>query len=1049
MLVSGMLLFFAAFPPGGFGQSVPLNRSHPLYPAGQMEFPLQPAPPSIDIVAVMVEFRQDDNRFTSGDGTFGPGSLPWLEDNPITIDPLPHDRAYFESHLEFARNYFNTVSGGQFGIDFQVLPDVYSLDQPMEFYSPTGETFTNEKLALLARDTWQKVEEAGGFDASGLDPGQTAFIIFHAGVGRDIELVGTTLDITPQDIPSLFLSKESLGQLLDNPSFDGFPVNNGSFTIGNSLILPRTLSRRGEDVTGREFVLQLSINGLLAASIGSYLGLPDLFNTETGASAIGRFGLMDGESFFSYRGLFPPEPSAWEKVALGWQTPSPVTLDETAVSLPAASLHQAGSIARYSVSLGEYFLVENRHRDPDGNGAVLTIRRSDGTAVQQSFSNSDEAFINQTQGFEDLLEAGVVVDVDNFDWSLPGGLDPGEDEEAGTPDDRPLNGGILIWHIDEAVIEREIENHAVNANAGRRGVDLEEADGAQDIGRAASDNLREESRGTAFDFWWSGNDYSVITPQSDTLSLYQNRFGPDTKPSSATNSGAPSFVEFYDFSDNLPVASFRARRTSFSGIEAVDLPISTIPSENFTAGDDPFSENYPPALSIYTAQNDTFLIIPSAGSTYALQLNSDTGALFDFGQITSRQPLLTVPLVLGTQPDAGSSIELNAWQWDGTAWQNSWQSVTNAGKGFLSSIEGDTLLVDFTDNRFLVADGSPLPDFQSPRQQSVSLNGQTSILTQGGLSVTGSGISVPVDGQDERLYTGAVQLGQAGSGFFLLTDNAFSFIRPEEADPLKTIVEGGGFDWPALADFDQDGNMDILYTDIMQNRLAAKNQNGAFLDYFPLPAPQGTRFTGTPLIADIENDGEPDLIIAAQDSLSLNIYAYNNKGEIKQGFPLYVGNANNPQYQPVYPLLHENTLYAIGHDGTLKAWHFPEMNDILWSSRYGNEAFNKVTGRLSGNNTPPDLPSLLVKNETYNWPNPADDNTRIRYQVRQQAEVELKVITVSGRVVYRQKLESAGGLPEEHLIDTSAWESGIYLAMITARAGSNKQQKMIKIAVVH
>jgi ribosomal protein S1 len=26
---------------------------------------------------------------------------------------------------------------------------------------------------------------------------------------------------------------------------------------------------------------------------------------------------MDGESFFSFRGLFPPQPSAWEKIKLG------------------------------------------------------------------------------------------------------------------------------------------------------------------------------------------------------------------------------------------------------------------------------------------------------------------------------------------------------------------------------------------------------------------------------------------------------------------------------------------------------------------------------------------------------------------------------------------------------------------------------------------------------------------------------------------------------------------------------------------------------------
>jgi hypothetical protein len=50
---------------------------------------------------------------------------------------------------------------------------------------------------------WAKVDESGQFDATGLDPETTAFVIFHAGVGRDIELTGTSLDITPYDLPSI------------------------------------------------------------------------------------------------------------------------------------------------------------------------------------------------------------------------------------------------------------------------------------------------------------------------------------------------------------------------------------------------------------------------------------------------------------------------------------------------------------------------------------------------------------------------------------------------------------------------------------------------------------------------------------------------------------------------------------------------------------------------------------------------------------------------------------------------------------------------------
>ncbi|MGK7369262.1 MAG: hypothetical protein ACNS64_03530, partial [Candidatus Halalkalibacterium sp. M3_1C_030] len=395
MLISSMLLLFYSDALFAQNVNVAVKRSHSIQIQSSVSADLETiaAPDSLTIIAIRVAFQQDDNRLTSGDGTFGENSLPYLSDNDITIDPLPHDRAYFESHLEFAKNYFTRVSGNSITIDYRVLPDIYSLDRKMEYYSPTGETFSNEKLALLAEDSWAKVEQNGGFNTDGLNPDKTAFIIFHAGVGRDIQLTGTTLDITPQDIPSLSLNKESLSELLQVPSFSGFPINNGSFRITNTLILPRTLSRRGEDFTGGEFVLQLSTNGLICASIGSYFGLPDLFNTQTGNSGIGRFGLMDGESFFSYRGLFPPFPSAWERIQLGWQNAFTISnFQSTEIQLPAASANQANSIAKYNLSSGEYFLAENRHRDPENDGAILTIRQPDGTVVEQNFTNENQTF---------------------------------------------------------------------------------------------------------------------------------------------------------------------------------------------------------------------------------------------------------------------------------------------------------------------------------------------------------------------------------------------------------------------------------------------------------------------------------------------------------------------------------------------------------------------------------------------------------------------------------------------------------------------------------
>ncbi|MDX1642142.1 MAG: hypothetical protein R3220_10620, partial [Balneolaceae bacterium] len=568
---------------------------------------IQPAPDNLKILGVMVEFLQDTNRFTSGNGTFGPGSIPYLESPGTNIDALPHNQSYFEAHLEFARNYFETVSGGKISIDVEVLPDVYRLDKKMADYSPTGENPDLSIMADFVMDVWNKVGESGEISTDFGEADNIAFVIFHAGIGRDIELTGTNLDKTPQDLPSFYLNKETLSDFLDDDSFSGFPIDGGNLLVDNSLILPRTLTRAGTDAAGNQFILPLSINGLLAAQIGSHLGLPDLFNTQTGESGIGRFGLMDGAGIFSYNGLFPPEPSAWEKMFLGWSLPFNLEYEnENSVQLPASSLHQDESIAKISISNDEYFLVENRHRNPAGDGITINIKKSDGTYTQQTFTNEDEEFINQEPGFDDMLEPGVVVNVSNFDFSLPGGIAVSNNSE-----NMILNGGILIWHIDEGIIEEKLNRTGVNDNPALRGVDLEEADGAQDIGRPTPIGLfQNDVNGSPFDFWWSGNDARVIT-QADTIQFYENRFGPDTTPNNDSNSGAPSYFEIFDFSDNLPVAVFKIRPLNpHADLYELWDDKSDLEIKTFSNSDNEYWNRYPLASQPITIENEEWIILP-------------------------------------------------------------------------------------------------------------------------------------------------------------------------------------------------------------------------------------------------------------------------------------------------------------------------------------------------------------------------------------------------------------------------------------------------------
>ena len=1005
----------------------------------------------LQLLAIMVEFQPDDNRFTSGNGTFEPGGIPYLENPGTNIDALPHDREYFNAHLEFAKNYFEKMSQGRLKIEYHVLPEVFRLPNEMKEYSPIGENPELSSLAVLARDSWELVMRKGSLPVTINPHNNTAFIIFHAGVGRDIQLTGTSLDKTPQDIPSVYLSRHAFRSLLPDPSFSGFEIDNGNLLIENTLILPRTLSRSGEDVTGNRFVLPLSINGMVTAQIGSHLGLPDLFNTETGESGIGRFGLMDGAGIFAYNGLFPPELSAWERIHLGWAEPFHVAYDDGLTDLLAISLDNDKQIAKVELSSDEYFLIENRHRDPLDEGVTLTIRKPDGLYTQQRFTNRDIEFVTQRAGFDRMLEPGVVTDVSNYDFALPGGLDVSGGSE------RLLNGGILIWHIDESVIRQKTGREGINNNPARRAVSLREADGAQDIGRPASIGLfQNESNGSAFDFWWSGNNSTVITPTGE-ISLYQNRFGPETYPDNRTNSGAVSFFEIYDFSDNLPAASFRIRQTNpFSELYQLIHSGNDLRIDTYTHFSDEYYSRYPFAIQPYSAKPGNWVMIPGIDGIhlYNPELNVLTDALHTGRSV--QQPFISSGngiFTLADKPIRGKKeISVTGYHWLENQANPMWELTAPAVNGFIGSFENHILDFDGTGFRFDISDFKELI-IDEPTWFSDKMNGHQSRIEGNRLILQYPGGTqefpfVPVD-EKSRIHTGIINNSGNGIIFYVILDNKLSIYSPDTGYQEELVLHANQFiDWPAFADLNKNGFADFIFTDLDTNSLIAKNQYGTMLPNFPLQPPDGVRFIGTPLIADLNGDGDHEILITGQDEFSMNIYAYHISGRLMNGFPLYVGSVTGTANQPIHPLLKDNYLIAASHGEDLKVWQFPNMTDTAWTSRYGNQTNNKVSGIIQTLTPGEPVFTLLNKEETYNWPNPAGNETFIRFETDIPAEIRIRITSVSGRLVYDVLTKSRGRLPEEIRIDTSGWASGGYLALIEAKAESKAERKIVKIAIV-
>jgi hypothetical protein len=175
----------------------------------------------------MVQFRADSDPETTGDGRFTLQSS-----GDVTVDPPPHDAAYFGNQLLALSNYYSRVSGGRLVLSAELHPRTIELPDSMgRYYYGDGDADVTRGTAVLFRDAIRQAD-ADGVRFSSYD----CFIVFHAGVGRDINL---DYDATPKDIPSVFLGLKDLKQALPAGEFngDGLSVQNGAFGVAEGILL--------------------------------------------------------------------------------------------------------------------------------------------------------------------------------------------------------------------------------------------------------------------------------------------------------------------------------------------------------------------------------------------------------------------------------------------------------------------------------------------------------------------------------------------------------------------------------------------------------------------------------------------------------------------------------------------------------------------------------------------------------------------------------------------------------------------------------------------
>ncbi len=1019
---------------------------------------------TVNVLAIMVQFQSDTTSLTSGNGHFAmtPGT---------GLDAPPHDQTYFEKHLLFLKNYFYKASGGKLNIDYDVLGSVITLPHKMQYYSPPSNASDSaEYLGLLYRDSWHAADSLNpNFDFGNYQ----CFVIFHAGAGRDINFTPYFgYDPFPYNIPSIYLNIKSLRAMFGE-QYEGEAVDNGNFHIPNSIIMPED-ERFFLVQTPDTLNLTLGTNGLLANSFGSFLGLPDLFDTKTGVTGIGMFGLMDGQSAFAYGGIFPPEPCAWSKIYLGWVTPkvvSPAVATQYGLYANATGKY---NVLEVPISGSEYFLLENRERDALNNGEEITTYYQGASHTIHIPDGLDTTYFDGQQVHN---IDGVVTNADQFDWALPTYTD--------TKYNINYNGGILIWHIDQSVVDQNLSTNTINADPSHPGVAVMEAHGANEIGRLLQDITGQlyYYSGSPFDFWFKGN----VTPS------YRNAFTPTSLPNSDGYNGADSHIYITNFS----------KPDSMMTCDVMVGDSAIHPTQGFPKNIQDATAYSSPVFGRISANGELQVIANNGDSLYAFNMDG-TSSGFDstglFSKVGGRfQPIVSsasaalnsiyamddsviygfvdrdnsspgtadaifaTPLPYPNPAVAAPLLAMGSKLIAFTGRPVSWSIFSSGGK-YIGSY---SIPVIKTANNSVLASASASTNVS----QFAAGDTTTAYINFGGISgVTAVNMDSVAASGSARAFAPSPNAGPyvTGMAYGNLTSSegdkiievspqsvyldslGAAPVRIFTAFPGDTIETG-----PVLADLTGNGKRDIIFA--TRKKVYAISYTGAVLNGFPistiasevLPS-DANDITGSIAVADLNGDGSPEIIFGTKAG---EIFAYTGAtAKLFPGFPLNVGSQLAGSPAVAYDAQTGNLyLAAIGMDGYLYSWTFKgnSASQVLWGNLLGNNYhMNSITTPLESQPVPPPS-SLMPADQVYNWPNPVTNGlTKIHFFLRDNAKVSIGIYSFAGSKVADMQVNGIGGMANEVDWNVSDVQSGVYFARVEAVSSKERDVRIIKIAVV-
>jgi M6 family metalloprotease-like protein len=1003
---------------------------------------------TLKVLGIRVEFEKEvpDDPKTTGDGLFDRRTYQeHYADEGHIIDPPPHFRKYFLSHLKALNNYWNTVSNGKLVLQYEVYPieedSTYRLPQTISYYGdPASPNYPFEMLRQFFHDSFHLADSVSPeIDFSEYN----CFIIFHAGSDKQSDLGSFSPTYSPNDLYTGFII-----------TGDTVLVDNGNFGITEGMLMPET---RSQDTRIG------ALNAVFAHEFGHQLGLPDFYNTKTFTTQIGDFSLMDNNGMdvgidldscrSSVSGLLPVYPDAWGKAYLGYIQPVEI-LNQNNVQLYASELLREGDIQTVKVPINseEYFLLENRQINLDRDPVTGLLADSITGVVLGPVNRFTKQFNRE------------------YDNILPG-------------------SGILIWHIDEGVAYLDYNNNgidnftdnALQCDKDRRFITLEEADGVIDFG---------------------GNYYTGYGLQEDMYYLGNNsNFTPYTFPSSRsnnrsethiyiTNIGSDSIVMGFNVKNDISLSSWPQRVILGSGNSSLvygDLDgdgkdeIITASGKLIYAWRMDGSKYIPNAdsirilglddryyyypLAVFAEADTTIFGTPSLGD-----LNGDDSLEVVVGDLDGKLYIWKASdknsdgkadLIGGFPDSIGEQISMTPVIAD--------LKATSPGpEVFVGTKDGAGIMIEFTDYGIGMARDNyneSVIGFSTTNIDSVNFiltennqSGHLRRITRGKISdesrdwikeIPSTGNFPPVVGNVNR---------DSKLDVIVLSGDGKIYAWDIDGNLLSgfPVIVGDIRSGPALGDIDADGYLEIVFGG--DNKVYAYNYNGALATNFPFiidrVEPAGA-ISSTPILGDLNGDGNVEIIFGLKDGrvfalqsdgLRFNLFPLALSGEIvSSGIVVDDSISENRDYvrRNFFFKSEDGLVYGYSLDFQTQDWE--EKTPWLMYG-YNSGHTNSFPDTLL-----PDIPryaELMPEKSVYNYPNPAKNQTTIRYFLSKEATVNIKIYDLSGDLVAEANQPGDPYTNNKYVWDCSKYASGVYLCRVEAKSSEGKKVAFCKIALV-